>query len=91
MSDFVGNQQRHAYANHLIDSLIETPRALDPQEAKLLAIEAYKYRHLSAHFDAKVRGHNPPPYVQKELALRPDAPCPLCQQNVRIVLSGTEP
>lgn len=86
MSDFAGNIARSRVANQLIDTLPANPRPLTAQEAQILAREAYGYRHLAAHFDAKVRGDKPAPYLEREAALRPDAPCPWCGQNVRVEL-----
>jgi len=53
------------------------------EETVLLAKGAWMWRHLAAHFDAKVR-NNGVPYVERELKLRPDGECPLCGQNVRV-------
>lgn len=91
MSDFAGNIARSRLAHQLIDTLPANPRALTAQEAQILASEAYLYRHLAAHFHAKSRGQNPPPYLAREAALRPDEPCPACGQNVHVGLPESPP
>lgn len=86
MSDIRRTQFETQLFNQLVEELVKTPRALAVHEAALLARKALEWRHIAAHFDAERRGEKPPPYLARELEVRPDAPCPVCGQNVRVAV-----